>query len=89
MVCVECPHGYAVDVAKMHLWRSSSTSLWLGLFHITGIRIMRSWGGGCERKEPAQAPEGCIASLHPSLVPHWMKEREILRSTKQLLSLPA
>uniref|UniRef100_A0A8C3MDD0 Uncharacterized protein n=1 Tax=Geospiza parvula TaxID=87175 RepID=A0A8C3MDD0_GEOPR len=60
----------------MHLWSSSSTSLWLGLFHITGIRIMRRWGGGRERKDPAQATEVCVASLHLSLVPHWMRERD-------------
>lgn len=70
------PSDYTADVAKMHLWSSSSTSLWLGLFHVTGIRIMRSWGGGCERKEPAWATEVCIASLHLSLVPHWMRERD-------------
>lgn len=75
-MCVEGPRDYA---AVMHLWRSSSTSLWLGLFHVTGIRIMRC-GGGCERKEPAQAAEVCIASLYLSLVPHGI--REILRSIK-------
>lgn len=74
-VCVECPHDYTANVSKMHLWSNSSTSLWLGLFHVTGIRIMRRWGGDCERKDPAQATEVCTASLHQSLVPHWMRER--------------
>lgn len=60
----------------MHAWSSSSTSLWLGLFHVAGIRIMRRWGGDFERKERAQATEVCIASIHLSLVPHWMRERD-------------
>jgi len=56
-------------MAKMRLWWSSSASLRQGLCRVTGIGVMRNWGGGCERMEPAGAAETGIAGLQSQSCP--------------------
>lgn len=53
---------------------SFRASLRQRLSHIAGIRLLKTWGAGCERKEPAGAAGGDTANLYPILVPQQMME---------------